>query len=146
MDTSSSGPSARSLSAAVALGALCLVGPVPATAQDPIPEAPTVTPFTVAPQILNRDEVVEAMRSAYPTRLRDAGIGGTVSVWFYIDDQGRVARRIVNEGSGVEELDRAALELAGVYRFSPAMNRERRVGVWVSLPITFATRSDPRTE
>ncbi|HSM59648.1 MAG TPA: hypothetical protein VK849_02575, partial [Longimicrobiales bacterium] len=40
--------------------------------------APTFTPFTVAPSILNRDEVVRAMEREYPPLLRDAGIGGTV--------------------------------------------------------------------
>jgi len=46
----------------------------------------------------------------------------------------------VNESSGYEALDQAALNVAEVYRFSPALNRENQVAVWVALPITFQVR------
>ena len=69
--------------------------------------------------------------------LRDSGIGGSVNVWFFIDEEGRVIQTQVNESSGYEALDEAALKVADVMRFSPALNRENRVQVWVSLPITF---------
>lgn len=65
---------------------------------------------------------------------------GTVAVWFFIDAEGRVVRTLVNESSGYDELDEAALRVAGRLRFSPAWNRDRRVPVWVSLPITFQVR------
>ena len=34
-------------------------------------------------------------------------------------------------------MDDAALRVARVYRFSPALNRDERVAVWVTFPITF---------
>jgi outer membrane biosynthesis protein TonB len=37
-------------------------------------------------------------------------------------------------------LDEAALQVADVIRFSPALNRDKRVPVWISLPINFQTR------
>jgi TonB family protein len=46
----------------------------------------------------------------------------------------------VNEPSGHTSLDEAALRVANVMQFSPAMNRDKKVPVWVSLPITFQTR------
>jgi len=102
--------------------------------------APTFTPFTVAPSIQNRDEVMRAMMREYPPLLRDAGIGGTVVVWFFIDEEGRVQQNQVNQSSGHQALDDAALAVAGIYRFSPALNRDRRVPVWVQFPITFQVR------
>ena len=106
-----------------------------------IPSTPTFTPFTVAPSIQNRGEVIDAMVREYPALLRDAGIGGTVVVWFYIDEQGRVRHTQVNESSGHQALDEAALRVASTYRFSPALNRDQAVPVWVQFPITFQAES-----
>ncbi len=105
-----------------------------------ISAAPTFTPFTVKPDIRNRAEVARALQESYPPLLRDAGIGGTIDVWFFIDDEGVVQRTAVDKSSGHQALDQAALEVARVIRFTPAMNRDKRVPVWISLPITFTTR------
>ena len=102
-----------------------------------ISEAPTFTPFTLAPKILNRDEVIDAMRDAYPVLLKASGIGGVVRVFFFIDRDGEVQSTRVDQSSGFELLDEAALAVAGKYRFSPALNRDTPVPVWVSFPITF---------
>ncbi|MDX1646058.1 MAG: TonB family protein [Longimicrobiales bacterium] len=98
---------------------------------------PTFTPFTVAPEILNRDEIVSAMSRNYPSFLRDSGVGGMVRVFFFIDETGKVRDTRIDESSGFESLDAAALEVASLYRFSPALNRDTRVPVWVSFPIEF---------
>jgi periplasmic protein TonB len=100
-------------------------------------EAPTFTPFTVAPEILNRDEIIDAMISKYPPLLKDAGIGGEVRVFFFIDAEGRVQTTRIDQSSGQKMLDDAALAVASLYRFSPALNRDERVPVWVSFPIRF---------
>jgi bla regulator protein BlaR1 len=98
---------------------------------------PTFTPFTVAPSIANRTEVVEAMAREYPPLLRDAGIGGRVIVWFFINEFGNVETVRIHESSGHRALDEAALEVADVFEFSPALNRDEPVPVWVQFPITF---------
>lgn len=114
--------------------------PPPDEIQTDISAAPTFTPFTVAPELQNVSEVQRALTREYPTVLRDSGIGGRVLVWFFIDEEGRVQQTQINESSGYEALDQAALNVAEIYRFSPAMNRENRVAVWVALPITFQVR------
>jgi protein TonB len=114
--------------------------PPPEEIQTDIAAAPTFTPFTVAPALQNNAEVVRALTREYPTVLRDSGIGGTVTVWFFIDENGRVLQTRVDTSSGYQQLDDAALKVAEVMRFSPALNRENRVQVWVSLPITFQVR------
>jgi len=105
-----------------------------------ISAAPVPTPFTVAPELKNRDEVRRALERFYPPLLRDAGIGGTVLVWFFIDETGTVQKSQVKESSGHKALDEAALKVAEIMRFSPALNRDKKVAVWVALPITFAVR------
>ena len=102
-----------------------------------VPEAPTFTPYSVAPSILNRADIVRAMEREYPPLLRDAGIGGTVRVYFFIDENGRVQDRQIDESSGHQALDDAAMAVFDIYRFSPALNRDKAVPVWVSFSITF---------
>ncbi len=101
---------------------------------------PTFTPFTIAPSITNRDDVVRAMTESYPPLLRDAGIGGTVRVFFFINGEGLVEQVRLDQSSGHPALDEAALNVAGVYEFSPARNGDDPVPVWVSFPITFQVR------
>ena len=103
-------------------------------------DRPTFTPFTVAPRVRNVEEVRRAMLEAYPPELREQGIGGTVDVYFFIDEEGIVRDFRIDKSSGHAALDDAALAVAGVYRFSPALNRDERVPVWVALPITFLQR------
>ena len=114
--------------------------PPPDEAEVDIAAAPTFTPFTVAPSILNRSDVVRAMEREYPPLLRDAGIGGTVRVFFFIDENGRVQDRRIDDSSGHQALDDAAMAVSEIYRFSAALNRDKKVPVWVSFPITFQVR------
>jgi TonB family protein len=61
-------------------------------------------------------------------------------VWVRLDDQGEVQDVQVNTTSGQPSLDDAALRVARVMEFSPAMNRDKQVPVWVSIPIQFQVR------
>jgi len=114
--------------------------PPPEEGATDLSAAPTFTPFTVAPTIQNRREVIAAMTNEYPPLLRDAGIGGTVRVFFFIDENGIVQDFRIDQSSGHKALDDAALAVADVYRFSAALNRDKKVPVWVSFPITFQVR------
>jgi periplasmic protein TonB len=105
-----------------------------------ISRAPTFTPMTVRPELQNQPEVQRALVRNYPPLLRDAGIGGTPVVWFFIDENGRVLRTQLSRPSGYPALDEAAIAVAQVMRFSPALNRDRRVQVWVEIPIVFTAR------
>lgn len=98
---------------------------------------PTFTPYTVAPELKNRDDASAALDQNYPPLLRDAGIGGQVLVWFLIDKTGEVQNATLKETSGHEALDQAALSVARAFRFSPALNRDQPVPVWIALPIVF---------
>jgi protein TonB len=102
--------------------------------------APVFTPMTVAPELLNRTEVERALVRNYPPLLRDAGIGGSPTVHFFIDENGRVLRRLLSKQSGYAALDEAAMAVAEVMRFSPALNRDKKVQVWVEIPIVFTAK------
>ena len=110
-----------------------------ARSNSPLVIGPVFTPYTVRPDYINAGEVRAALAREYPPLLRDAGIGGTVIVWFFIDEEGVVRNQQVFRSSGHQALDQAALRVAPVFRFTPALNRDRAVPVWVQLPITFTT-------
>ena len=111
--------------------------PPPDATDTDISAAPTFTPYTVAPSLKNRSDVQRALQREYPPLLRDAGIGGTANIWFFIDENGRVLDTRVQQSSGHKSLDDAALNVASIMEFSPALNRDKRVQVWVAFPITF---------
>jgi bla regulator protein blaR1 len=106
----------------------------------PLSQTPTFTPFEVQPDIVNPTEIRQALQAEYPTLLRDAGIGGVVVVYFFIDKEGVVAEAQVEQSSGHPALDQAAVRVARQFRFSPALNQGEPVPVWVQIPIRFETR------
>jgi len=103
-------------------------------------DGPVMTPYTVAPELKNRSEVQRALVRFYPPLLRDAGIGGAVLVWFFIDETGKVQKYQIKESSGHKSLDEAALKVADIMQFTPALNRDKKVPVWVALPIDFRAK------
>jgi protein TonB len=103
-----------------------------------ISAAPAFTPYTVAPELRNRADVARLLERLYPPLMRDAGLGGTVMMWIFIDGSGTVRKVQVKESSGLLPLDSAAVKVSSAMRFSPAQNRDVKVPVWVALPIQFS--------
>ncbi len=93
--------------------------------------------YTVAPVLINRDEVRALLASSYPVELRDRGVGGSVLVQVRIDEQGMPERRLVVRSSGACAIDMAALQVVAGMRFSPGLLDEKPVRVWVRLPIIY---------
>jgi len=103
-------------------------------------DAPVWTVRDVEPYYKNKEEMQRALEREYPPLLRDAGIGGTAVVWFLVDERGKVVQTQMQSSSGHGALDNAALKVADVAVFAPALHRDKPVAVWVALPITFTTR------
>lgn len=105
--------------------------------QADVSQAPVFTPFTVAPKIRNAEETRRRLEENYPPLLREAGIGGTTLVWFFVDEAGRVQKVQINKSAGYDALDQAALRVAAEIDFAPALNQEKPVPVWIAIPIVF---------
>ncbi len=108
-----------------------------APASDPSPQRPTFTPYHSAPVVRNRAEAQQALVMEVHSVFRDTGVGGTVMLDFYISEVGIVDDVLISETSGYEQLDQAALRVAPVFEFCPALLDERPVAVWIQAPITF---------
>jgi periplasmic protein TonB len=103
---------------------------------------PPFTPYSVAPELraAQRTELQRYLERNYPPALRDAGIGARAVLWVHIDEQGNVRETRVVQSSGYPAFDAVASEALQHVRFSPALNRDERVPVWIQLPIQFQVR------
>ena len=105
-----------------------------------IAAGPVFTPMTVRPEIKNLNEIMASVEQNHPPLLKELGIGGRVVVLFYIGDTGTTLHVRIGESSGNDRLDAAALQVAKVYEFTPALNGEQPVNVWIQLPVTFQVK------
>lgn len=103
-------------------------------------DRPSFIPYDTPPRLKNAAEVQRLLQRYYPRNLKDAGIGGTVTLWIYVDESGKVQKSVVKESSGHAALDGAAQQVADAMVFQPAMNRDKRTDVWVSQNITFEVK------
>jgi protein TonB len=73
----------------------------------------------------------------YPEIAQEAGIEGTVIVQAFINVKGIVEVTIILKGIPNTGLDEAATTAIKNTRFKPAKQRDRPVGVWISIPVHF---------
>jgi len=106
-------------------------------APPPPPEGPRVKfiPYDDPPVPLR------PIRPKYPEIAQEAGIEGTVVVQVFVDAKGRVKETIILKGIPNTGLDEAASDAIRKVRFRPAKQRERAVGVWISIPVNFRLKS-----
>tara|TARA_Y100000994_G_C15587187_1_gene399038 strand:- start:292 stop:915 length:624 start_codon:yes stop_codon:yes gene_type:complete len=106
-------------------------------APPPPPEGPRVKfiPYDDPPVPLS------PIRPKYPEIAQEAGIEGTVVVQVFVDEKGRVKDTVILKGIPNTGLDEAATTAIRKVRFRPAKQRERAVGVWISIPVNFRLKS-----
>ena len=103
-------------------------------------EKSSLTPYTVAPVLLNQADVSRAVGKLYPRMLKRIGASGTVLLSILIDEGGRVVKSAIKRSSGREAFDQAALEIPALMRFKPALKSDTPVAAWVVIPIEFRDR------
>ena len=102
-------------------------------------DVPSYIPRDVEPRLRNAAELIRMAERLFPNTLREAGVSGTVGVFFFVSENGDVTNAVVQSSSGYARLDDVALEVAKAGEFEPAMNRDLPVGVWLILPIIFSS-------
>lgn len=97
-----------------------------------IPDPGVFTPYEKAPQLVSKVDPV------YPPMAQTAAVGGKVTVQFYVDKNGIVKKALAVKanpaGLGFED---AAVNAVLQWKFTPALQRENPVGVWVAQVIAF---------
>ena len=87
-----------------------------------------------------KPEVVKRVQRRYPELARRAGIEGQVFVRVLVGEDGRVIRAEIYGARPPEVKDvlgPAALEAARKFVFTPGMQRDKPVKVWVMIPFQF---------
>ncbi len=102
-------------------------------APPPPPSGPKVAfiPYDLAPRAKT------VIKPIYPEIAQEAGIEGVVVVQAFIDERGRVKETLILKGVPNTGLDEAAMEAIRRTKFHPAEQRERPVGVWISIAVNF---------
>ena len=80
---------------------------------------------------------ISPIRPEYPEIAMEAGIEGTVIVQAFINNRGVVEDTMILKGIPNTGLNEAALEAVKRTRWKPARQRDKKVGVWMSIPINF---------
>ncbi len=94
-------------------------------------------PEATFPDLLDRAGTEDLILDNYPLAFQRRGIGGTVRLRLWVDSTGAVDVANVATGSGVPELDRAAVRVAPSFHFTPARRRGKAVGTWVEFDVRF---------
>ena len=80
---------------------------------------------------------ITPIKPVYPDIAQEAGIEGQVLVQCFTDEKGKVKETIVVKGIPNTGLNESAVAALRKTRFRPAKQRERPVGVWITIPINF---------
>lgn len=107
-------------------------------APPPPPSARSIkfVPYEVAPVPIGGFSAI-LKHLEYPRIAHEAGIEGRVVVQAHIDKKGRVIETIILVGVPGTGMNEAAEKAIKLTRFSPAMQRDKPVAVWLSIPIGF---------
>ena len=74
----------------------------------------------------------------YPELAREAGIEGKVFVRAFINTKGIVTATKIVKGLPNTGLDEAALKAIKKSRWYPARQRDKKVGIWLTIPVDFS--------
>ncbi len=97
-------------------------------------------PYDEPPKPIGGFEAIQK-NVVYPEIAQEAGIEGTVIVQAFVDKKGKVQDCVILKGVPNTGLDEAAVKAIKMTRFIPAMQRDRKVGVYISIPVIFKLRS-----
>ncbi len=86
-------------------------------------------------------ELIDRPVLNYPNSAKEKGEEGSVILKFFVDKDGYVSQPNIQQSSGFTLLDSAALEYCQTYRYKPAQELNKPVGVWIVSTITYKTFS-----
>jgi protein TonB len=119
--------------------------PAPTRAQEPevVNDQPSILPEVrvTFPALVSRHEAESLIASFYPLALQRAGVGGSVKLWIWVDEEGTPEVVNMRGGSGYRSLNWAAVRAARELRFQPATRNGHPVGTWVEFDVHFVPGS-----
>jgi protein TonB len=99
-------------------------------------ETPIFVPYDSPPKPIGGYAAIQK-NLVYPEIARRAGVEGTVIIQALIDTKGNVVKTRVLKSLGNNGCDEAAIAAIRKTKWKPAMQRDKPVKVWVSIPVIF---------
>ena len=99
-------------------------------------ETPMFVPYDSAPEPIGGQAAMQK-NLKYPEIARRAGVEGTVIIQVLIDTKGNVVKTQVARSLGNNGCDEAATLAIKKTKWKPALQRDKPVQVWVSIPVIF---------
>lgn len=87
--------------------------------------------YEVAPQFKRKVE------PEYPAIGREGGVEGTVGLMVYVGPDGLVKNVIITQPMEIEAFNQAAVDAAWECTFTPALQNNKPIGVWIAMPMHF---------
>lgn len=110
-----------------------VTAPRPASA----PEEPVkFIPYDTPPKAIGGQAAI-AQNIVYPKAASQAGIEGTVIVQCFVNKNGIPSDMKILRGLPSTGLDESAMNAIKKVRFEPALQRDKKVGVWITIPVQF---------
>ncbi len=78
----------------------------------------------------------------YPEIARRAGVEGSVLLYVQVDEKGEIVNTRVMRLEGIDVFKEAAIKAVKSVKWKPAMQRDRPVKVWASVPIDFVLKTE----
>jgi TonB family protein len=97
---------------------------------------PRFIPYDQAPEPIGGFAVIQK-RVVYPEIAHSSGIEGTVVVQAFVNENGDVSETSILKGIPKSGLDEAAIDAIQQTKFRPAKQKDKTVGVWISIPVVF---------
>lgn len=97
-------------------------------------------PYDEAPEPMGGFAAIQK-NIVYPEIAQEAGIEGTVVVQAFVNEFGVVTDCIILKGMPNTGLEEAAIAAIKKTRFKPAKQRDRNVGVYISIPVIFKLKT-----
>jgi TonB family protein len=98
--------------------------------------------YTTPPRLTNGAQMDSVRQHVYPKELKARGIGGRVEVGVYVTADAKNTKIRVTKGSGIRELDSAAVKVARAMKWDPALNGTKPVSAYIKFPIKFGPQTD----
>ena len=98
-------------------------------------------PYDEAPEPIGGFAAIQR-NVVYPEIAQEAGIEGTVVIQAFVNEFGKVTDCVILKGVPNTGLDEAAIDAIKKTRFKPAKQRDRNVGVYISIPVIFKLQSN----
>ena len=101
----------------------------------PIADGPGTGPHDHAPTPISGKNIWNFLE--YPRLALEMKLEGKVFIKFFIDKHGKVGESSIQMLKGNPVFEEAAVNAVAQSQWNPAMQREMKVGVWVTVPVKF---------